>query len=496
LTRIRVEETRRGYDGNSPRERLAKETWRAASAVMLAGLLVGCAVGPDYARPEVALEPFHNAGAVASRPAVAEAPPLDQWWMGFHDPELTRIIERALQQNLDILASLERVAQARAVARAAGAKLLPALDANAQAMRERMSLENPLAIIANSAVPDFPRTSNLYDVGLGASWEIDLFGGLRRQEEAALAVAGAAEARHAGVRISVAAEAADTYFRIRGNQAQLKVIEARIANDADLLEMLKERRDHGFGTDREVAQGEALLAHTQGEEKLLRIDLAAQLNRIDVLMGVQSGTYATELSVPSAIPAIPQISAQPSDFLRRRPDVIAAERELAAANARIGMAIAEYYPAISLSGALGYESLTTGNLFKSATFQPLGILGLRWRLFDFGRVDAEVEQADAVTREALAGYRQTVLRAAEDVENACVALVQLEAYSQDVAKQIDALTQVYEDSRTAYLAGLIPLTDVLDADRQLLAVASELPRVQADAARAAVRLFRALGGGW
>ncbi|MDR0476873.1 MAG: efflux transporter outer membrane subunit [Desulfobulbaceae bacterium] len=458
--------------------------------------LAGCAVGPDYVKPKVALNPLHNAEAVASRPSVAKEPPLDQWWMGFGDPHLTKIIERVFKQNLDIRASLERVAQARAVAKAAGAKLLPTLDANAQVMRERMSLDNPLAIIATSAIPDFPQTSNLYDVGLGASWELDLFGGLRRQKEAALAMAAAAEASQAGVRISVAAEAADTYLKIRGDQAQLQVIQNRIANDADLLAMLKERRSYGLATDREVAQGEALLAHTQGEVTLLRMDLEAQLNRLDVLMGAQPGTYASELKAPSAIPTAPRITAQSADFLRRRPDVIAAERELAAANARIGAAVAQYYPTISLSGLLGYESLTTGNLFQGDTFQPLGIAGLRWRLFDFGRIDAEVAQANAATREALIRYRQAILRAAEDVENACVALVQLEAYSQNVTKQITALTQVYEDSKTAYQAGMIALTDVLDADRQLLTAEGELPRAQTDAARAAVRLFRSLGGGW
>ncbi|MDR2710342.1 MAG: efflux transporter outer membrane subunit [Burkholderiales bacterium] len=472
---------------------------KAAALFLLAGLpvLTGCAVGPDYVKPETTLTPLHHAEAVAARPAVAEEPPLDQWWQGFNDPQLTQIIERVFRQNLDLQASLARVDQARAAAKASGAKLMPTIDASAQALRERMSLENPIGLIAENTMPGFPRTSNLFDAGIGASWEVDLFGGLRRQEEAALALADAAEAMHAGVRVSVAAEAADTYFKIRDNQAQLKVIENRLDNDTRLLEMLRERRVHGFATDREVAQGEALLAHTQGEGTLLRIDLGAQLNRLDVLMGAQPGTYADGLNSSSTIPAVPQIKAAPSsDFLRRRPDVIAAERQLAAANARIGAAVAEYYPSFSLSALWGYESLTAGNLFKSANAQTQGLLGLRWRLFDFGRIDAEVAQADAATREALARYRQAVLSAAEDVENACVSLFQLEAYHQDVARQIDALTRVYEDSEMAYRSGLIALTDVLDADRQLLAAESELPRAQADAARAAVHLFRSLGGGW
>lgn len=478
-------------------EKILQSAGRASAAAMLLCMaaLSGCAVGPDYVKPETTLTPLHNTGAVVSRPSAQGEVQLDQWWTGFRDTQLTRIVERALRQNLDIQASLERVVQARAVARAAGARLLPSVDADAQAMYERMSIENPIAVIARP-LPGFDRDTELYDVGLSASWETDLFGGLKRREEAALAVTGAAEAMHAGVRISIAAEVADTYFRIRGDQEQLRLAQARIVNDTDLLAMLKERRTHGLATDREVAQGEALLAHTQKIVPLLRIDLEAQLNRIDVLMGVQSGTYAGELSAPAAVPTVPRITAQFSDFLRRRPDVIAAERNLAAANAQIGASLAGwYYPEISLAGLLGYESLSASRLFKNATFQPAAIVGLRWRLFDFGRINAEVAQAGAATREALIRYRQVALRAAEDVENACVALVQYEAYSQDVTRQIDALTRVREDSQRAYQTGMIALTDVLDADRQLLVAESELPRAQADAARAAVRLFRSLGGG-
>ena len=480
----------------------APKAWRRgiqgmAATACLALFLAGCTVGPDYVKPEVTLAPLHNAEAVASRPTTQEEPALEQWWQGFHDPQLTGIIERVLQQNLDIQASLERVEQARAVASAAGAKRFPTLDASAEAKYSRASKDNSVYALANVLKPGLNRNGRLYDVGLGASWESDLFGGLRRQEEAALAMAGAAEAMHAGVRISVAAEAADAYLRIRSAQAQLQVAESRISNDIDLLAMLKEQRAHGLATSRDVAQGEALLAHAQSTVPLLRMELEAQLNRIDVLMGAQPGTYANELRRAAAVPAAPRITAQSADFLRRRPDVIAAERNLAAANAKIGAAISQYYPSISLSSVLvGYETPNVGRLFTSNTFQPVALFGLRWRLFDFGRIDAEVAQADAATREALLRYRQVILRAAEDVENACVALVQYEIYSQDVTRQIKALTQVYEESKQAYLAGMVPLTDVLTADRQLLAAASELPRAQADAARAAVQLFRSLGGGW
>jgi outer membrane protein TolC len=230
----------------------------------------------------------------------------------------------------------------------------------------------------------------------------------------------------------------------------------------------------------------------------LRIDLEAQLNRLDVLLGVQPGTWAVELQTPRDIPSVPSLSAsdEPLQVLRRRPDVIAAERRLAASNARIGQALADYYPKISLAGLLGYESTSPSNLFKAATFQPQGIADLRWRVFDFGKVSAEVAQAKGANAEAIARYKQAVLRAAEDVENAFTSLVQLEAHNRELLTEVAALTRARDASQEAYQGGVSALTDVLDADRQLLTAQDELAQTRADAARAAVGAFRALGGGW
>jgi NodT family efflux transporter outer membrane factor (OMF) lipoprotein len=466
---------------------------RAVVAALAAGLPLGaCEVGPDYSPPVFALAPFHNAQAVDDRAAKGPPPPLDQWWTGFNDPELTRVIESVLAENLDLQASIERANEARAAAKESEAKLLPTLDATGQATAEQLSWENPIGALGRAA-PGFPRSGALYDLGAGAGWEVDLFGGLRRGEEAAEAEAEAAEASRLGVRVTVAADAADAYLQIRGDQARLRVADQQVATDRRLLDLVKLRKTQGMATDREAAQAEALLARAQGAVPLLRAALEAQTSRLDVLMGVQPG--AAELADAAALPAIPRIVATAAD-LRRRPDVIAAERHLAAASARIGEAIAEYYPKLSLSGMVGYEAIDPSHLFRSATFQPLATGGLRWRLFDFGRIDAEVEAADAASREALIAYRKVVLRAAEEVEDACMSLVQLEAHRRDVANQIRALKRARDDSQDAYNSGLIALTDVLDADRQLLLAEDDLPRTQTDAARAAVSLFRASGGGW
>jgi outer membrane protein TolC len=247
-----------------------------------------------------------------------------------------------------------------------------------------------------------------------------------------------------------------------------------------------------------VAQAEALASQARASLQPLRIDLEAQMNRLDVLLGVQPGSSATDLQSSRYIPSVPGMSVddRPLEVLRRRPDVIAAERRLAASNARIGQALADYYPKISLAGVLGYESSVPSDLFKAATFQPQGIAGLRWRVFDFGKVSAEVAQARGAEAEALARYQQAVLRAAEEVENAFTSLVQLEAHQEELLAEVAALTRARDASQEAYQGGVIALTDVLDADRQLLSAQDELAQTRADSARAAVGTFRALGGGW
>lgn len=458
--------------------------------------LSGCAVGPDYFPPHTEITSFHSAQAVAARNASESAPNIDRWWEGFNDPEMTRIVGKALEQNLDLAASFARVEQARAAARGAGAQLLPSFDLSSAALRQKQSLESPIGAIGHN-LPGYGRTQSLYDNGVAASWEVDLFGGLQRSSEAAGAEAEVAQAAHLGTRISVAADAADAYLRIRGDQARIAVANDQVATNSHLLDLVQQRFTQGLATDREVAQAEALLAGARASLQPLRIDLEGQSNRLDVLLGVQPGAYAKELSDVAPIPVAPAITgAEPTDLLRRRPDIMAAERYLAASNARIGAAIADYYPKFSLSGLLGFESSNTTDLFRAATFQPQGMLGLRWRLFDFGKVDAEVAAAKGAEAEALAQYRLSILHAAEDVENAFTALVQFEAHVQELKHEAASLERARNLSQSAYQGGVIPLTDVLDANRQLLLAQDALAAARVDAASSAVSAFRALGGGW
>ena len=467
----------------------------AASLAILFGV-AGCAVGPDYVAPTAQYAPFHNR-VTTPQQASAPTPHLDSWWTGFNDPMLVTVVQRALAQNLDLAASFARVQQARAAAAAAGAELLPTVDFAPTATAQRQSLQSPIGSIAKT-FPGYDRNQREYNVGAAASWEIDLAGGLRRNSAAAREEAEAAQADQLGTRITVAADAADAYLQIRGFQARLAVAQDQIDTDAHLLALVKVRRRVGAADEREVAQADALLRQARATVPLLSTGLEAQLNRLDVLMGAQPGTDPQALSVPAAIPSIPSINDKdaPLDVLRRRPDIAAAERRLAASNERIGAAISDYYPKVSLSGALGFDGISANHLFSAQSFQPIGTGALRWRLFDFGKVDAEVAQARGANAEALAQYRQAALKATEDVENAFTTLSQTESRRQELQDEVTSLTRARDLSERAYKAGAITLTDVLDADRQLLVARDDLDSSRADTARAAVQTFRALGGGW
>ncbi len=458
---------------------------------------VGCTVGPKYRSPTSQLQPFHNAPSIEARTGVPPAPMLDSWWTGFNDPVLTKIVQRALDQNLDLAASLSRVELARAVAREAGAQRKPTGALNAQTTSFHQSLESQVGRFVGG-LPGYDRNQNYYDLGASASWETDLFGGLKRGAEAATDEAQAAEALRMGTRISVVAEAADAYLQIRGAQARIAFAKEQIATDEHLVKLVQQRKDAGIASDRELAQAQALLSQAIATVPLLMITLESELNRLDVLMGAQPGTYAAELTPVVDIPVVPALTgyANASDLLRRRPDIIAAERRVAASNARIGQALAEYYPKISLSGVLGSESLAPGHLFQGQSFQPAAVAGLRWRLFDFGRVDAEVKETRFANADALLQYRNSVLHAAEDVEDAFSVLAQSEARRDEIVREISALQRVRDRSQESYQAGVIGLTDVLDADRQLLVAKDDLALTREAAARAAVGSFRALGGGW
>lgn len=471
---------------------------RSLALLLSAGILTGCAVGPDYRAPEIALSStFLGQDGVDRRPVQRQAD-LTVWWASFDDPLLTHFISLALEQNLDIAQAAARVAQSRAALRYADAALLPAGNISASAARSYQSVETPFGQVLN-ATPGFDRSGSLYEANLGASWEIDVFGGLQRGREAARALYEASEAGAVATRLAVAAQTADVYVTIRGLQARIAITRQQADTRRQLLAMVRLQYEKGIAAELQMNQADGSLTQVEAQIPVLEAGLDAAMNGLDVLLGVQPGTYRTELAAVTPVPVAPGLAASgsPADMIRRRPDLIAAERRLAAANAQIGVAISEYYPKFSLAALLGSATaIASGNLFTGDASQARGVLGLRWRLFDFGRVDAQIAAARGQEAEALAAYRLAVLRAAEDVENAFSALVKREAQVGILTRGESSFARARENSFAAYQGGVVSLIEVLDADGNLLQARDAKAQAQTEAARAAIASFRALGGGW
>lgn len=468
------------------------------SAMLLAVFaLAGCAIGPNYEAPSVPASSAFKGGSAVNERASAPAPELSRWWTGFNDPVLNRVVTTALAQNLTLAQATARVTQARASTQASRAALLPAGQLNAQAAGAHQSLEDPLGRVENSQ-PAFDRNSGLYQASAGATWELDVFGGLRRSAEAAQADYQAAQASSIAARLSVISETADTYMLVRTIQARIALAREQTATQSRRVELAQLRYGRGVAPELELRQAQGELAMTAATIPALETALVSARNGLDVLMGIEPGTADEALDSPRPIPQPPGIETAggPASLLRRRPDVIVAERHLAASNARIGQALSEYYPKISLSALVGSATTVAGNFFTGDAALAQGAAGLRWRLFDFGRVDAEVQAAKGKNAEALAAYRLSILQATADVEDAFSLVVKREAQEQQLALGETALTRARVSALAAYQAGSESYLQVLDADDRLQRVQDARIVAQSDAARAAVASFLALGGGW
>lgn len=471
---------------------------RTLALVVSAGLLAGCAVGPDYHRPDAPLAERYQAQSAVQQRSASRPATFTEWWDGFDDPLLSQFVADALAQNLDLAQATARMAQARAGLGAATAALLPSGNISGQAARAYQSAETPLGQVL-SATPDYNRYGSSDETNLNASWEIDVFGGLRRGRQAALADYQASEAGVAATRLAVAAQTADIYITLRGLQTRLSIAEKQVSTQQELLEKVQLLNAKGLAPGYQVRQTEGELAQVQATVPVLRTGLDAAINALDVMLGTPPGTHRAELALPGAIPQAPQIvsTGTPADLLRRRPDIIVAERRLAASSARIGVAISEYYPKFSLSALLGSATAVSGNnLFSGGASQSAGVLGLRWRIFDFGRINAQINQAKGQEQEALAAYRLSVLRATEDVENAFSALINRETQAATLTRGETALASARESSFIAFQQGTASLIDVLHNDETLLQASDARVQAQTESARAAVATFRALGGGW
>lgn len=460
--------------------------------------LAGCAVGPDYKKPEVSLTDHYLASShVGQRTAINDAH-LDMWWEGFNDPLLTRFVSIAFNQNLDLAQASARITQARSGLSMANVALLPSGDLRASAARNHQSLETPLGQLLN-ATPGYDRNGRQYEANMSASWEMDLFGGLRRDQEAAMAEYQASEAGKNATRLVVAAKTADLYILIRGLQNRIAIAQHQLETQQKLVTLVELLHSRGLAPTRDLDQAKGTRAQTESTIPALETNLEEAMNALDVMLGVPPGTYRNELATVQNIPSSPQITAMgtPSDLLRRRPDLIMAERRLVASNARIGAATAEYYPKFSITALLGTATaISTGNMFSSGANQATGVLGLRWRLFDFGRINVQIEMAKGQEAEAMAAYRQAALRATEDVENALSSLIKREQQTALLLQSETSLSQARNSAFVAYQKGAVSMIEVLYADENLLRTSDAKAQAQTEAARSAIAAFKALGGGW
>lgn len=471
--------------------------YRTIALLLSSSLSAGCMVGPDYKQPNAPLADHYISSAGLMATPGARADNLDKWWEGFGDPLLSTLVTEALGQNLELAQAQARVAQARATLGSVTAALIPSASVNGEAARSHQSIETPLGQVLNST-PGYDRYGSSYGLNLDASWEIDLFGGLRRNREAAMAEYQASEAGAVATRLAIAAQTADIYTIVRGLQARQAIAEEQVRTQKDLLAKVNLLNRKGLAADYEVRQTEGELSQVEATIPILRTSLDAALNALDVVLGSSPGTHRSEMAAPSGIPTPPQLSqlGEPAQLLRRRPDLIAAERRLMSANALIGSAISEYYPKFSLGALVGSASTSDGKFFTSGASQSAAFIGLRWRLFDFGRINAEIHQAEAREAEALAYYRHSVLSASEDVETALSALVNRQQQAQSLGRGEAALAQARRSSFVAYQKGAASLINVLNADQQLLRTSDSRAVAETEAARAAIAAYRALGGGW
>lgn len=454
--------------------------WKSRYApVLLVLAATACTVGPDYQVPAAKLEAsFKNAG-------FTEPPPEGSWWKLFGDPKLDDLMARAEAENPGVRAALARYDRSRAAIGLAAADAYPAVTADALAERSKDSGNTNFS---SGIFEDYRAALNL-------SWEIDLWGRVRRQIGAAVAEQEAASFEYQGALLSLRGELARAYLSLRFADAEIALLENTEGIRAEARRLMKSRFDKGVSS--EIDYQRAITEHESVKAELAqtRARRAKFENAIAALTGRSAAGFRLERS--SHRPRVPQaVATVPSDLLRRRPDIAAAERRLAAASERIGLAIASYLPRVTLGGEAGFRSLTTSNLFNSGS--KLWSLGpdLAVPLFQGGRLSSEKEQAEAAYREALENYREVLLQAVRETEDALADHRYLAKASSARARGARSADRAADLSRDRYDGGISDYFEVVDADRTLLA--EQRARLEAELAQAlaATRLVQALGGGW
>ena len=462
--------------------------------------LGGCTVGPNYHSPAVPLpdtwSELPEAGVTAQ--PVGEM----QWWTTFQDPLLDSLIERAVAANFDLRIAQGRLREARALRVAIAADAWPTINTGGAYSRRRRS-ENIAGFTSTtsngSSSSGSVLESNLFQTDFDATWELDLFGRVRRAVEAADADVGAAEENRRDVLVTLLAEVARNYVELRGLQRELTVANNNVQIQQKTTELTQERFRSGLTSRLDVTQAQAQLATTQSQVPLIESAARQTIHRLGVLLGQVPESLLEDLGPERPIPTVPvkvEIGV-PSELLRRRPDVRRAERELAAATARVGVATADLFPRVFLSSNIvGLQSASISDLaLASSRFWTAGPT-ISWPIFDAGRIRARIEVQNAREEQNLAQYEKTVMTSLEEVENALVAYTREQVRRQALLEAVDANIQAVELANERYIKGLGDFLSVLDTQRSLYSTEEQLAQSEQSVAANLIALYKAVGGGW
>ena len=456
-------------------------------------LWAGCTVGPDYERPVHRLPGDWSEKGTGLDPAtsrVTQGAAVAEWWKTFGDPELTSLIDRAAQSNLDLRLAEARVREARGLRGVSAGALLPSVNAGAAYSRIRTSENVPL--------PGAGSQSNFYQAGFDASWEIDVFGGIRRSIEAADAdVEASIEARR-DVLVTLLAEVARNYVEVRGLQAQLGIARQNLEAQRKTLELTQARLRAGRAAELDVVRAQAQVSATASQIPLLDSRRIQATHRLGVLLGREPGALREELLATAKIPPPPPEVpvGLPSELLRRRPDLRRAERDLAAATARIGVATAELYPKFSLTGLFALESINASDFAKGGSRAWSVGPAIQWSIFQGGRIRAKISVENARQEQAAILYERSILVALQEVEDALIAYAKEQAHRAELSDAVAANLKAVDLANQRYTQGLVDFLSVLDAQRSLYVSQDALVQSERRISEDLVALYKALGGGW
>ncbi|MBP1748130.1 MAG: transporter [Deltaproteobacteria bacterium] len=456
-------------------------------AVML--VLAGCAtVGPDYVKPDIKAPQTWNTGTSqeGTRPGASQDN-LASWWTNLNDPVLVNLIDTAIKNNKDLKKAQSRVREARAARGVAESQLYPSVVGSGAYNLSRTE--------KNSKIGE---TRQLFAAGLDAGWEIDLFGGVRRANEAAQAAYEASQEDYLMVHVTLAAEVALNYVDVRTLQDRLAIVEENLKLQTETYELTTYRQKAGLVTQLDVDRAKTNREDTRASIPSLRTRLAAAKNRLSALMGEYPGFADPKVAAPSGLPAVPVEIALgvPAETLRRRPDVRNAERQLAAQTARIGAAAADLYPKLSLNGAIGIDASSFAGLFTANN--RIFDIGPRftWNIFNAGAVRSNIEVQNARQEQAYLEYENTIILALEEAQNAITAYVNEQKRMQSLNDALASAMDSTDLALSQYKSGLIDFQAVLDAQRTHLSVKDNLATSKGAVVADLVRLYKALGGGW